>query len=176
MPIVANRLQLPATGRDIVARPASNPHTGAGKSGDLLRCIHSNKGDNMKKPLAYLIVLGMLLSPCLCLISTLQAAPTPAHRAEVKAQAPNPAADWTITALAFGAVVVGVVVVGMAPKRRPNQTPAGPDIDANDLAILGAITTMTPSGGCGGIPPKRPGPGASNRDRELYAAYTRLRQ
>jgi len=66
----------------------------------------------MKKFLVYLFMLGMLISPVLCLISTLQAAPTPAHRAEVEAQAPNPAADWTVTALAAGAVVVvGVVVL-----------------------------------------------------------------
>jgi len=85
----------------------------------------------MKKLLAGLICLFMLISPVLCLANTLQAAPTPEHRAEVEAAPADPIADWIVIGLAVGGCGLILLVVLLKGGQRvdlPGGGYAGPDI------------------------------------------------
>jgi len=72
----------------------------------------------------YLVLLVMLCLPVYCLVSTLQAAPTPEHRAEVEAQPANPTADWAITIVAFGGCGV-VLLVALLKNGQTVELPGG---------------------------------------------------
>lgn len=87
----------------------------------------------MKKLLAGLFCLFVVFGlPVLCLANTLQAAPTPEHRAEVEAAPADPLADWIVTGLAFGGCGFALLVVVLKAGQRVDLGGgggyAGPDI------------------------------------------------
>ena len=84
----------------------------------------------------------MLISPIACLISTLSAAPTPAHRAQVEAMPPNPQADWIITFLVISVCVI-CLLIAFGKRGTSVEIPifGGLGEDALDLAARTNLST-----------------------------------
>ena len=101
----------------------------------------------MKKFLPYPLFIFLLASPCLCLISTLAAAPTPEHRAIVEAQAPNPVADWVVIGLCVMFLAFILLVVLLKSGQTVEYDPPAVDLpDALTQAAKNHWITDLPMG------------------------------
>jgi len=94
--------------------------------------------------LTYIVVLGMLIVPVVCLVSTIQVAPTPEHRAAVEAMPPDPVADWAVTGLAIAVPVVLVIMALSNGKQQPIVEHIAEPLDSDPL-WLAAHTNMVTS-------------------------------
>lgn len=90
----------------------------------------------------YFFFIAMLVSPIACLISTLNAAPTPAHRAQVEAMPPNPQADWIVIFLAISICVI-CLLIAFGKRGTSVEIPilSGLGEDALDLAARTNLST-----------------------------------